>query len=77
MNTKRPYAVAIGAVVRRMLVILLAGFVTWILGAWPDALLQALKSNPATLKLVPVAYLFIEFIQKWLRETKAQKKAAL
>jgi hypothetical protein len=38
----------------------------------PDIIVQALKSNSRTAGLAGVAYLAIEFVQKWYREGQKQ-----
>lgn len=64
------------AFLRRLSMLLLAGISTYLAGAWPDLLVKAVKETPGAVATLPVVLLVIEFIQKYLREKKAEQKAA-
>lgn len=65
-----PILVALWAVVRRVAIVLGAGVLTYLGGAWPEALKKALESNADTVAWIPFVWAVIEFVQKWLRERK-------
>ena len=72
MNQYKPWVIALGAVARRALILCVAAVVPVLANQGPDIIVQALKSNSRTAGLAGVAYLAIEFVQKWYREGQKQ-----
>ena len=73
MNVK-PWVVALGAVGRRALTLTAAALVPMLIEQGPGIIAEALKSNEKTIALCGVAYLLLEYVQKWAREAWKQKQ---
>jgi hypothetical protein len=76
MNAK-PYVVALGAVARRALILTVGAVVPVLIDQGPGIVTEALKSHEKTIALCGVAYLLLEYVQKWAREAWKQKQGAL
>lgn len=69
MYTK-PVVITIGAVLRRFGIAIGAGTITYLLGAWSEALKDALADSPETAAWIPAIWIAIEAIQKYIREKR-------
>ena len=76
MNMK-PWAVALGAVGRRALILTAGIVIPALIEQGPGIMTEALKSNEKTVALCGTAYLILEYVQKWAREAWKQKQEAL
>jgi hypothetical protein len=76
MNMK-PWIVALGAVARRALILTAGVLVPMLIEQGPGIIAEALKSNEKTIALCSVAYLLLEYVQKWAREVWRQKQEVL
>lgn len=62
--------IALSAVLRRAGISIGVGLLAYLAGAIPEHVIAALKSDEATVILVPLAIWLIEFIQKLWRERR-------
>ncbi len=75
MNAK-PYAVALGAVARRALILTVGAVVPVLIEQGPGIVTEALRSHEKTIVLAGIGYLILEYVQKWAREAWKQKQEA-
>lgn len=76
MNIK-PWVIALGAVGRRTLILTVGVFIPMLIEQGPGIVTEALKGNEKTVALCGVAYLLLEYMQKWARVAWKQKQEVL